>query len=65
MTYARLRDILNTMNDRGELEQEAVYLINGRLEKIEQIESFRGDKVFASRFGGQPHQVFLTNFKEF
>ena len=64
MTYARLRDILNTM-DRGELEQEAVYLIHGKIEKIEQIESFRGDKVFASRFGGQPHQVFLTNFKEF
>ena len=64
MTYARLRDILNTM-DRGELDQEAVYLIHGKLEKIEQIESFRGDKVFASRFGGQPHQVFLTNFKEF
>ncbi|NBP02125.1 MAG: hypothetical protein EBU90_18735 [Proteobacteria bacterium] len=64
MTYARLRDILNTM-DRGELDQEAVYLIHGKIEKIEQIESFRGDKVFASRFGGQPHQVFLTNFKEF
>ena len=64
MTYARLRDILNTM-DRGELEQEAVYLIHGKMEKIEQIESFRGDKVFAARFGGQPHQVFLTNFKEF
>lgn len=64
MTYARLRDILNTM-DRGELEQEAVYLIHGKIEKIEQIESFRGDKVFASKFGGQPHQVFLTNFKEF
>ena len=64
MTYARLRDILNTM-DRDELTQEAVYLVHGKLEKIEQIESFRGDKVFASRFGGQPHQVFLTNFKEF
>ena len=64
MTYSRLRDILNTM-DRGELDQEAVYLIHGKLERIEQIESFRGDKVFASRFGGQPHQIFLTNFKEF
>jgi len=64
MTYARLRDILNTM-DKGELDQEAVYLIHGKIEKIEQIESFRGDKVFASRFGGQPHQIFLTNFKEF
>lgn len=64
MTYARLRDILNTM-DRDELEQEAVYLIHGKMEKIQQIESFRGDKVFASRFGGQPHQIFLTNFKEF
>lgn len=64
MTYARLRDILNTM-DKGELDQEAVYLIHGKIEKIEQIESFRGDKVFASKFGGQPHQVFLTNFKEF
>lgn len=64
MTYDRLKDILNTM-DRGELEQEAVFLIHGKIEKIEQIESFRGDKVFASRFGGQPHQIFLTNFKEF
>jgi len=64
MTYARLRDILNTM-ERDELAQEAVYLVHGKLERIEQIESFRGDKVFASRFGGQPHQVFLTNFKEF
>jgi len=64
MTYARLRDILNTM-DKGELDQEAVYLIHGKIEKIEQIESFRGDKVFASKFGGQPHQIFLTNFKEF
>jgi len=64
MTYARLRDILNTM-DKGELDQEAVFLIHGKIEKIEQIESFRGDKVFASRFGGQPHQIFLTNFKEF
>ncbi|NBW58733.1 hypothetical protein EBR43_13350 [bacterium] len=64
MTYDRLKDILNTM-DRGELEQEAVFLIHGKIERIEQIESFRGDKVFASRFGGQPHQVFLTNFKEF
>jgi len=50
--------------DRDELNQEAVYLIHGKIERIEQIESFRGDKVFASRFGGQPHQIFLTNFKE-
>ncbi|NBW57078.1 hypothetical protein EBR43_04705 [bacterium] len=64
MTYARLRDVLNTM-ERDELEQDAVYLVNGRLERIDQIESFRGDKVFASKFGGQPHQVFLTSFKEF
>lgn len=64
MTYARLRDILNSM-DRDELSQEAVYLVNEKLHKIEQIESFRGDKVFASRFGGQPYQIFLTNFKEF
>ncbi|NBW57244.1 hypothetical protein EBR43_05575 [bacterium] len=64
MTYARLRDVLNTM-DRDELEQDAVYLVNGKLEKIDQIESFRGDRVFASRFSGQPHQIFLTSFKEF
>lgn len=64
MTYARLRDILNTM-DRDELNQEAVYLVSGRLEKIQSIESFRGDETLAKRFGGQPHQVFLTNFKEF
>lgn len=64
MTYARIRDILNSMDD-DELSQEAVYLVHEKLHKIEQIESFRGDKVFASRFGGQPHQIFLTNFKEF
>jgi len=63
MTFARLKDILNTMS-RDELSQEAVYLINGKLERIEQIESFRGNKEFASRFSGQPHQIFLTNFKE-
>ena len=63
MTYARIRDILNSMDD-DELSQEAVYLVHEKLHKIEQIESFRGDKVFASRFGGQPNQVFLTNFKE-
>jgi len=51
--------------DRDELEQDAVYLVNGKLEKIDQIESFRGDRVFASRFSGQPHQIFLTSFKEF
>ena len=51
--------------DRGELQQEAVYLVHEKLHKIEQIESFRGDRVFASRFDGQPYQVFLTNFKEF
>lgn len=64
MTYSHLKDILNNM-DEGELSQEAVYLVFGRLEKIEQIESFRGDKTFASKFNGQPHQVFLTSFKEF
>jgi hypothetical protein len=51
--------------DRDELNQEAVYLVSGRLEKIQSIESFRGDETLAKRFGGQPHQVFLTNFKEF
>ena len=63
MTYARLRDILS-MLDKGELAQEAVFLINGKLEKIDFLESFRGNEEFASKFGGQPHQVFLTNNKE-
>ena len=63
MTYARLRDVLN-MLDKGELLQEAVFLVNGRLAPIEYIDSFRGNEEFAKKFNGQPHQVFLTNNKE-
>lgn len=63
MTYSRLRDILN-MLDKGELSQEVAFLINGKLEPIDYIDSFKGDKDFANKFGGQPHQIFLTNNKE-
>jgi len=63
MTYARLRDVLNTMS-RDELSQEAVYLAGEELKSVDVIDSFRGDKKFASKFGGQPHQVFLTGHKE-
>jgi hypothetical protein len=63
MTYARLRDVLNMLS-KDELKQEAVFLSNGRLAPIENIDSFRGNKAFADKFSGQPYQVFLTNNKE-
>lgn len=63
MTYARLRDILNMLN-ANQLSQEAVFLVNGKLESIELIDSFRGDKDFAHKFNSQPQQVFLTNNRE-
>jgi len=63
MTYARLRDVLN-MLDKGQLEQDAYFLIQGRLERIEYIDSFRGSKEFADKFKTSPHQVFITNSKE-
>jgi hypothetical protein len=63
MTYARLRDVLG-MLERGDLHQEAVVLVDGKLVPIDYIDSFRGNKDLASKFGGQPHQVFLTNNKE-
>lgn len=63
MTYSRLRDILN-MLDKGELSQEAVFLISGKLVNIDYIDSFKGNKEFADKFNGHPHQVFLTNNKE-
>lgn len=63
MTFARLRDVLNMLS-KDELAQEAVFLSNGKLNNIEYIDSFRGNKEFASKFNGQPHQIFLTNNKE-
>jgi len=63
MTYARLRDIINMLNT-GDLNQEAVFLVDGRLEPIEYIDSFKGNKEFAKKFKGQPHQVFITNNKQ-
>lgn len=63
MTYARLRDILS-MLDKSELAQEAVFLINSNLEKIDNVDSFRGDKKFADKFNSHPHQIFLTNNKQ-
>jgi len=63
MTYARLRDVLN-MLDKGQLAQESVFLVNGKLVSIDYLDSFRGNDEFAKKFGGQPHQVFLTNNNE-
>lgn len=63
MTFARLRDVLN-MLDKGQLSQEAYFLVNGRLEKIDYIDSFKGNEEFSKKFGANPHQVFITNNKE-
>ena len=40
MTYARLRDLLN-MLDQGQLSQEARFLVQGKLERIDYVDSFR------------------------
>jgi len=63
MTFARLRDVLN-MLDKDQLNQDAYFLVNGKLERIEYIDSFRGNKEFASKFNAGPLQVFITNSKE-
>lgn len=52
------------MLNTGDLNQEAVFLVDGRLEPIEYIDSFKGNKEFAKKFKGQPHQVFITNNKQ-
>jgi len=63
MTYARLRDILN-MLDKAQLSQEAYFLINGKLEPIDYVDSFKGSDEFAKKFNANEHQVFITNNKE-
>jgi len=63
MTYARLRDVLNMLKP-DQLNQEAQVLTGGRMVPIDQVESFRGDKDLAGKFGAHPKQVFLTNNKE-
>lgn len=63
MTFARLRDVLN-MLDKGQLSQEAYFLINGKLEPIDYVDSFRGNEDFAKKFNSTAHQVFITNNKE-
>lgn len=63
MTYSRLRDILN-MLDRDSLEQEAYFLVNGKLEPISYVDSFNGDEKFAKKFNSTPHQIFITNTKQ-
>lgn len=63
MTFARLRDVLN-MLDKGQLDQEAYFLVNGKLEKIDYVDSFRGNAEFAKKFNAGEHQVFITNAKE-
>lgn len=63
MTFARLRDILN-MLDQDQLSQDAFFLINGKLEQIDYIDSFRGNKDLAKKFNSGPYQVFITNNKE-
>jgi len=63
MTYARLRDILN-MLDKGQLDQEAYFLANGVLNRIDYVDSFNNNEELAIKFGSTPHQVFITNTKE-
>lgn len=63
MTYARLRDLLN-MLDQGQLAQEARFLVQGKLERIDYVDSFRGNDELADKFNSTPHQVFITNHTE-
>jgi len=63
MTYARLRDVLN-MLDKDQLSQEACFLAGGKLERIDYIDTFRGNEDFAKQFNSTPYQVFITNTKE-
>jgi hypothetical protein len=52
------------MLDKNQLSQEAVFLINGKLEKIEYVDSFQGNEEFAKKFNSGAYQVFITNSKE-
>lgn len=63
MTLARLRDVLN-MLDKAQLSQEAYFLINGKLEPIDYVDSFKGNEEYAKKFNSSSHQVFITNTKE-
>ena len=63
MTYARLRDVLNMLKP-DELNQPVQVLTGGKMVKVDQMESFRGDADMAGKFGAHPKQVFLTNNKE-
>lgn len=63
MTYARLRDVLNMLSPE-QLNQEAKALGNGKMFKIDFVDSFRGDEDLSAKFGAHPQQVFLTNNKE-
>jgi hypothetical protein len=63
MTYARLRDILNMLKP-DELNQPVQVLAGGKMVRMDQMESFRGDEELAGKFGAHPKQVFLTNNKE-
>lgn len=63
MTYSRLRDILN-MLEKGQLSQEAYFLINGKLERIDYVDSFKGNEEFSKKYNSTPHQVFITNSRE-
>lgn len=63
MTYARLRDLLN-MLDQGQLLQEARFLVQGKLERIDYVDSFRGNDELADKYSSTPHQVFITNHTE-
>jgi len=63
MTYSRLRDVLN-MLDKSQLSQEAVFLIQGKLERIDYVDSFQGNEELAKKFNSGPYQVFITNNRE-
>jgi len=63
MTYARLRDVINMLSVE-QLNQSVQVLADEKMISIDQVESFRGDADFASKFGAHAKQVFLTNSKE-
>lgn len=63
MTYARLRDILNMLKP-DELNQPVQVLTGGKMVRVDQVDTFRGDVHLAGKFGVHPKQVFLTNNKE-
>jgi len=52
------------MLDQGQLSQEARFLVQGKLERIDYVDSFRGNDELADKYSSTPHQVFITNHTE-